>query len=101
MLCGKGALERLLETHRMAKSGFSSKPITWTILAGPVLFWGQKTVPKRTQQLLAAGVDEEVMWNTHSALPSGLRRLSLARYNLRGSTTSPITLMKENQQEPP
>ena len=31
---------------------------------------GPKTVPKRTRQLLDAGIDEEVMWHTHHTLPA-------------------------------
>ena len=31
-----------------------------------------KTVPKRTQQLLDAGMDEDIMWNTHSELPAAV-----------------------------
>ena len=30
---------------------------------------GPKTVPKRTKQLLAAGLDEEVLYHTHVDLP--------------------------------
>ena len=30
---------------------------------------GPKTVPKRTRQLLEAGLDEEVLYNTHVDLP--------------------------------
>ena len=70
VLCGKGALERLLETHRMAKSGFFLETDYMDDPRRPGAVLGPKTVPKRTQQLLAAGVDEEVMWNTHSELPS-------------------------------
>ena len=30
---------------------------------------GPKTVPKRTRQLLEAGLDEEILYNTHVDLP--------------------------------
>jgi len=42
VLCGKGALERLVETHSMAKNGFSSKRTTWTTREGQALFSGPK-----------------------------------------------------------
>ena len=31
---------------------------------------GPKTVPKRTRQLLAAGLDEDVLFHCHSDLPN-------------------------------
>ena len=30
---------------------------------------GPKTVPKRTRQLLAAGLDEDILYNCHRDLP--------------------------------
>lgn len=70
VLCGKGALETLIETHRMAKNGFFLETDYMDDPRRPGAVLGPKTVPKRTQQLLAAGVDEDIMWNTHSALPT-------------------------------
>ena len=70
VLCGKGALERLIETHLDAKNGFFLETDYMDDPRRPGAVLGPKTVPKRTQQLLSAGVDEEVMWNTHSELPA-------------------------------
>ena len=33
---------------------------------------GPKTVPKRTNQLLNAGLDEELLWRAHVDLPNEL-----------------------------
>jgi len=33
---------------------------------------GPKTVPKRTQALVSAGVDEEVLYRTHVDLPNSI-----------------------------
>jgi len=69
VLCGKGAIDRLVETHRSSSHGFFLETDYMDDPRRPGAVLGPKTVPKRTQQLLEAGVDEEVMWNTHSALP--------------------------------
>jgi TatD-related deoxyribonuclease len=69
-LCGKGAIERLIETHLDAKHGFFLETDYMDDPRRPGAVLGPKTVPKRTQQLLEAGVDEAVMWNTHSELPA-------------------------------
>ena len=47
VLCGKVPWNDCLRPIAWLKPVFSSKPITWTILAGPVLFWGQK--PSRSE----------------------------------------------------
>ena len=70
VLCGKGALERLLETHGEAKNGFFLETDYMDDPRRPGAVLGPKTVPKRTQQLLDAGIDEAVMWNTHKELPA-------------------------------
>ena len=33
---------------------------------------GPKTVPKRTQQLIEAGMDEEILWKCHVDIPTAL-----------------------------
>ena len=38
-------------------------------LKRPGAVLGPKTVPKRTRQLLEAGLDEEYLWNAHQDLP--------------------------------
>ena len=70
VLCGKGALERLIETHEMAKNGFFLETDYMDDPRRPGAVLGPKTVPKRTKQLLEAGMEEDVLWNTHSDLPS-------------------------------
>ncbi|MDP6199223.1 MAG: TatD family hydrolase [Candidatus Poseidonia sp.] len=69
VLCGKGALERLLETHKDATRGFFLETDYMDDPRRPGAVLGPKTVPKRTKQLLEAGMEEEVLWNTHSDLP--------------------------------
>ena len=41
-------------------------------LRRPGAVLGPKTVPKRTQQLINAGIDEEFMWKAHVDLPNSL-----------------------------
>ncbi|MGB1679052.1 MAG: TatD family hydrolase [Poseidonia sp.] len=70
VLCGKGALERLIETHGSASHGFFMETDYMDDPRRPGAVLGPKTVPKRTRQLLDAGIDEEVMWHTHHTLPA-------------------------------
>lgn len=70
VLCGQGALERLIETHAEAKNGFFLETDYMDDPRRPGAVLGPKTVPKRTRQLLEAGIDEEVMWHTHQELPN-------------------------------
>ena len=72
VLIGKGALERLLETHQSSSHGFLMETDYMDDLRRPGAVLGPKTVPKRTKQLIEAGVDEEVIWNTHQTLPNYL-----------------------------
>jgi len=69
VLCGKGAIERLLETHHEAKNGFFLETDYMDDPRRPGAVLGPKTVPKRTRQLLDAGMEEEVLWHTHHELP--------------------------------
>ena len=70
VLCGKGALERLMETHLEAKNGFFLETDYMDDPRRPGAVLGPKTVPKRTRQLLDAGMDEDVLWHTHHDLPN-------------------------------
>lgn len=70
VLCGKGALERLVETHQHSRHGFFLETDYMDDPRRPGAVLGPKTVPKRTKQLLAEGVAEEVMWRTHQELPN-------------------------------
>lgn len=69
VLCGKGALERLMETHPSSSHGFFMETDYMDDPRRPGAVLGPKTVPKRTRQLLEAGMPEEVMWHTHHELP--------------------------------
>jgi TatD-related deoxyribonuclease len=70
VLCGKGALERLVETHQHSRHGFFLETDYMDDPRRPGAVLGPKTVPKRTKQLLAEGVAEDVMWRTHQELPN-------------------------------
>lgn len=70
VLCGKGALEQLLETHNASTRGFFLETDYMDDPRRPGAVLGPKTVPKRTQQLLNAGMSEDVLWNTHHELPN-------------------------------
>ena len=69
VLCGKGAIERLLETHEAARNGFFLETDYMDDPRRPGAVLGPKTVPKRTRQLLEGGMAEEVLWHTHHDLP--------------------------------
>lgn len=70
VLCGKGALERLMETHQQSSHGFFMETDYMDDPRRPGAVLGPKTVPKRTRQLLEAGIEEKVMWHTHHDLPN-------------------------------
>lgn len=69
VLAGKGAIETLLATYEQRSHGFFLETDYMDDLRRPGAVLGPKTVPKRTKQLLDAGVPEEVMWDTHHDLP--------------------------------
>ena len=69
VLAGKGAIETLLATYEQRSHGFFLETDYMDDLRRPGAVLGPKTVPKRTRQLLEAGVPEEVMWDTHHDLP--------------------------------
>ncbi|MEC7096701.1 MAG: TatD family hydrolase [Candidatus Thermoplasmatota archaeon] len=72
VLIGKGALEKLVETAQKSSHGFLLETDYMDDLRRPGAVLGPKTVPKRTQQLVAAGIDEEFMWKAHVDLPNSL-----------------------------
>ncbi|HII51154.1 MAG TPA: metal-dependent hydrolase [Candidatus Poseidoniaceae archaeon] len=72
VLIGKGALETLLETADNCSHGFLLETDYMDDLRRPGAVLGPKTVPKRTQQLVAAGIDEDLMWRAHVDLPNKL-----------------------------
>ena len=69
VLAGKGAIEALLATYERRSHGFFLETDYMDDLRRPGAVLGPKTVPKRTRQLLDAGVPEAVMWDTHHELP--------------------------------
>ena len=72
VLIGKGALETLIDTAGSSSHGFLLETDYMDDLRRPGAVLGPKTVPKRTQQLVAAGIDEELMWKAHVDLPNRL-----------------------------
>ena len=68
LLIGKGALERLIETQSSSSHGFFLETDYMDDPRRPGAVLGPKTVPKRTKQLLEAGVEEDVLWTTHHEL---------------------------------
>jgi len=69
VLAGSGAIEELISTLESSSKGFMLETDYMDDLKRPGAVLGPKTVPKRTRQLLEAGIDEEVMWNVHKDLP--------------------------------
>ena len=72
VLIGKGALDTLIETADSCSHGFLLETDYMDDLRRPGAVLGPKTVPKRTQQLVAAGIDEELIWKAHVDLPNRL-----------------------------
>jgi TatD-related deoxyribonuclease len=72
VLIGKGALEELLETAKSCSHGFLMETDYMDDPRRPGAVLGPKTVPKRTNQLLNMGLDEELLWKAHNDLPEQL-----------------------------
>ncbi len=72
VLIGKGALETLIETANSCSHGFLLETDYMDDLRRPGAVLGPRTVPRRTQQLVSAGIDEELMWKAHVDLPNQL-----------------------------
>ena len=72
VLIGKGAIETLLQTASSSSHGFLLETDYMDDLRRPGAVLGPKTVPKRTNQLLEAGIDEEFLWRSHVDLPEKL-----------------------------
>ena len=72
VLIGKGALETLIDTAGSSSHGFLLETDYMDDLRRPGAVLGPKTVPKRTHQLVTAGIDEELMWKAHVDLPNRL-----------------------------
>ena len=72
VLVGKGALQPLMETYEQNKTGFMLETDYMDDPRRPGAVLGPKTVPKRTQQLLEAGMDEDALWRCHVDVPTAI-----------------------------
>ena len=72
VLIGKGALEELVESAKSCSHGFLLETDYMDDPRRPGAVLGPKTVPKRTNQLLNMGLDEELLWKAHKDLPEQL-----------------------------
>ena len=72
VLIGKGAIEEVIETAETSSHGFLLETDYMDDVRRPGAVLGPKTVPKRTQQLLNAGIDESFLWKAHQELPDFL-----------------------------
>ena len=68
----KGGIETLIETMEKSSTGFMLETDHMDDPRRPGAVLGPKTVPKRTQALVSAGVDEEVLYRTHIDLPNSI-----------------------------
>ena len=69
VLAGKGSVETIMASVERRTHGFFLETDYMDDLRRPGAVLGPKTVPKRTRQLLDAGLDESIMWDTHHDLP--------------------------------
>ena len=69
VLAGSGSIEELMNTFESSSHGFMLETDYMDDLRRPGAVLGPKTVPKRTRQLLAAGLDEDILYNCHKDLP--------------------------------
>ncbi len=69
VLAGSGSIAELISTIEKSSHGFMLETDYMDDLRRPGAVLGPKTVPKRTKQLLEAGLDGEILWNTHRDLP--------------------------------
>ena len=69
VLAGSGSIDQLMQTFEQSSNGFMLETDYMDDPTRPGAVLGPKTVPKRTKQLLAAGLDEEVLYHTHVDLP--------------------------------
>ena len=69
VLAGSGAIDELMSTFESSSHGFMLETDYMDDPKRPGAVLGPKTVPKRTRQLLAAGLDEEILYRCHRDLP--------------------------------
>lgn len=65
---GKGAISELMQSVESCSHGFFLETDYMDDVRRPGAVLGPKTVPKRTHQLLEAGLDEEYLWKAHRDL---------------------------------
>ncbi|MBT6527498.1 MAG: hypothetical protein HOM04_03180 [Euryarchaeota archaeon] len=68
VLIGKGAISELMQSVESCSHGFFLETDYMDDVRRPGAVLGPKTVPKRTHQLLEAGLDEEYLWKAHRDL---------------------------------
>ena len=69
VLAGSGSIDELMRTYESSPHGFMLETDYMDDPKRPGAVLGPKTVPKRTRQLLAAGLEEEILYNCHQDLP--------------------------------
>ena len=69
VLAGSGSIDELMRTFESSSHGFMLETDYMDDPKRPGAVLGPKTVPKRTRQLLKAGLDEEILYNCHRDLP--------------------------------
>jgi TatD-related deoxyribonuclease len=69
VLAGSGSIEVIMDTFEKSSHGFMLETDYMDDLRRPGAVLGPKTVPKRTRQLLEAGLDEEILYRCHKDLP--------------------------------
>ena len=70
VLAGSGSIDDLMSTYEESSHGFMLETDYMDDPRRPGAVLGPKTVPKRTRQLLAAGIDEEILYRCHRDLPN-------------------------------
>ena len=65
-----------METYEQNKTGFMLETDYMDDPRRPGAVLGPKTVPKRTQQLLEAGMDEDALWRCHVDVPNAIYGVS-------------------------
>ena len=69
VLAGSGSIDELMATFEASSHGFMLETDYMDDPRRPGAVLGPKTVPKRTRQLLEAGLDEEILYRCHKDLP--------------------------------
>ena len=72
VVVGKGSVGEIISSISSCKDGFLMETDYMDDVNRPGAVLGPKTVPRRTQALLSAGIDEESLWRTHQDLPEEL-----------------------------